>query len=106
MLGRGQKMLAADLFEDAGRAAYLAAFHAAEALIFERDGRAQKPHRGVQSEFSRLKEVPSVPVELRGSLFRAYGPRQSPTKICKPAYHRRRKKCVQCSKPPRGSSAK
>ena len=74
MLARGQRMLAADLFEDAGRAAYLAAFHAAEALIFERDGRALKTHRGVQSEFSRLiKEMPSVPVELRGFLSRAYG---------------------------------
>ncbi len=66
-------MLEADLFEDAGRAAYLAAFHAAEALIFERDGRALKTHRGVQSEFSRLiKDDPSVPADIRGFLSRSY----------------------------------
>jgi uncharacterized protein (UPF0332 family) len=34
------------LAEAAGRAAYLAAFHAAQALIFERDGRVPKTHRG------------------------------------------------------------
>ena len=73
MLARGRRMLEADLFEDAGRAAYLAAFHAAEALIFERDGRALKTHRGVQSEFSRLiKDDPSVPADIRGFLSRSY----------------------------------
>jgi uncharacterized protein (UPF0332 family) len=74
MLARGQRMLEVDLIEDAGRAAYLAAFHSAEALIFERDGRALKTHRGVQSEFSRLiRGEPSVPADLRAFLSRAYG---------------------------------
>ena len=60
MLARGWRMLEADLIDDAGRAAYLSAFHAAEVLIFERDRRALKTHRGVQSEFSRLiKDDPS-----------------------------------------------
>lgn len=36
------------------REAYLAAYHAAEAYLFERTGRAAKTHRGVRSEFSRL----------------------------------------------------
>ena len=31
----------------AGRNAYLAAFHAARALIFERTGKVAKTHRGV-----------------------------------------------------------
>ena len=39
---------------DAGRSAYLAAFHAAQALIFESTGRVAKTHHGVHSEFSRL----------------------------------------------------
>jgi uncharacterized protein (UPF0332 family) len=74
MLTRGHRMLEVDLFDDAGRAAYLAAFHAAEALIFERDGRTLKTHRGVQSEFSRLiKDEPSVPADIRGFLSRSYG---------------------------------
>jgi uncharacterized protein (UPF0332 family) len=38
----------------AGRAAYLAGYHAAQALIFERDGRVLKTHNGVQTEFRRL----------------------------------------------------
>jgi len=37
MLVRGRRMLEVDLYEDAGRAAYLAAFHAAQAFIFERE---------------------------------------------------------------------
>jgi hypothetical protein len=55
-------MLEADLIEDAGRAAYLAAFHAAQALIYERENRSLKTHGGVQSEFSKLiRDDPSVP---------------------------------------------
>lgn len=38
----------------AGREAYLAAFHAAEALVFERTGKVAKTHRGLRSEFARL----------------------------------------------------
>jgi len=42
MLVRGRRMLEVDLYEDAGRAAYLAAFHAAQAFIFEREYRTLK----------------------------------------------------------------
>ena len=38
-LDRGQTMLASVLHDDAGRAAYLAAFHAAQAMIFECTGK-------------------------------------------------------------------
>ncbi len=38
----------------AGRAAYLAAYHAAQPLIFDRTGKVAKTHRGVRSEFARL----------------------------------------------------
>jgi uncharacterized protein (UPF0332 family) len=37
-----------------GRAAYLAAHHAAQALIFDRAGKISKTHNGVLSEFARL----------------------------------------------------
>lgn len=42
--------------DEAGRAAYLAGLHAAQALIYERTGRVIKRHRGVQAEFRRLTE--------------------------------------------------
>ncbi len=73
MLVRGLRMLEVDLIEDAGRAAYLAAFHAAQALIYERESRTLKTHGGVQSEFSKLiRDEPSVPADLRGFVSRAY----------------------------------
>jgi uncharacterized protein (UPF0332 family) len=42
--------------DEAARVAYLAAFHAAQALIFERTGNVAKTHRGVRSAFARLTE--------------------------------------------------
>jgi uncharacterized protein (UPF0332 family) len=47
-------MLAAELPDEAGRMAYLAGFHAAQARIFERTGRTPKTHRGVRSQFGSL----------------------------------------------------
>ena len=53
----------------AGRAAYLAA----QALIFAREGRILKTHNGVQSEFPRLtRDAPNFDGELRGFLSFAY----------------------------------
>jgi uncharacterized protein (UPF0332 family) len=73
MLARGQRTLEADLHEDAGRAAYLAAFHAAQGLIYEREHRSLKTHQGVQSEFTRLiKAELTVTADLRGFLSRAH----------------------------------
>jgi uncharacterized protein (UPF0332 family) len=46
--------LSVNLTNDAGRGAYLAAFHAAQALIFERTGKASKTHNGVHTQFDRL----------------------------------------------------
>src|SRR5579883_1382549 len=40
--------------EAAGRAAYLAAYHAAQAFIFARARKVSKTHSGVRSEFARL----------------------------------------------------
>ena len=53
--------------DEAGRAAYLAGYHAAQCLIFERTGKAPKTHRGVHSQFNRqAKDDPRVDIELGG----------------------------------------
>jgi len=51
---RARTILDAGVGEDAGRNAYLAAFHAAQALIAERTGKDAKTHRGVHTQFARL----------------------------------------------------
>jgi uncharacterized protein (UPF0332 family) len=40
--------------EEAARSAYYAAFHAAQALAFERTGRSSKTHTGVHRQFHKL----------------------------------------------------
>ena len=72
-LERGHIMLGVHLNDDAARAAYLAAFHAAQAVIFERTGKVVKTHRGVQNEFLRLtKDGPHVTPDQRIFLSQAY----------------------------------
>jgi uncharacterized protein (UPF0332 family) len=56
LLDNADAVLRIDLYETAGRTAYLAGFHAAQALIFETSGRIYKTHSGVHGEFSRLVE--------------------------------------------------
>ncbi len=59
--------------DEAGRAAYLAGFHAAQALISERTGKTAKTHEGVNSQFNLLtKGDPRVDPELRRFLSQAY----------------------------------
>lgn len=66
-------MLGVGLNEDAGRTAYLAGFHAAQALIFEKTNRVFKKHGTVQGEFGRLvKDDPRVETDLRAFVGRAY----------------------------------
>jgi uncharacterized protein (UPF0332 family) len=58
---------------EAGRSAYLAAFHAAQALIAEMTGRAVKTHKGVNASFQRLAMGDSrIDRELRSFLSRGY----------------------------------
>lgn len=72
-LARARTMLDVSLHEDAGRAAYLAGFHAAQAMIFETVGRLLKTHKGVQTEFLRLtKDDTRFDPELRTFLSTAY----------------------------------
>jgi uncharacterized protein (UPF0332 family) len=57
----------------AGREAYLAAFHAAEALVYERTGKIAKTHRGLRAQFARIvKDEPSVDKPISEFLGRAY----------------------------------
>jgi uncharacterized protein (UPF0332 family) len=53
-LSRAKIILNAGVGEDAGRDAYLAGFHAAQALILARKGRVAKTHRGVHRIVSEL----------------------------------------------------
>ncbi len=72
-LNAARPCFAAGLNYDAGRAAYLAAFHAAQAIIFERSGKVVKTHKGVNLEFLRLtKDDPAFTRDQRGFLSQAY----------------------------------
>lgn len=73
LLGDADIMLSVGLYEASGRNVYLAAFHVAQAVIFERMGKVLKTHNGVQAEFLRLtKDDPRVNGDLRAYLSRAY----------------------------------
>ena len=66
-------MLEVGLYEHAGRTAYLAGYHAAQAVLFEKTEKIFKTHKGVQAEFSRLvKDDPRFGRELRSFLGRTY----------------------------------
>ena len=72
-MNQAEAMLRIGLNEAAGRTAYLAGYHAAQALIFERTGKVFKSHAGVQTEFLRLtKDDPRIDGELRAFLSRSY----------------------------------
>ena len=72
-LAKAHSMLAGGWADEAGRAAYLAGFHAAQAFIFERSGKLLKTHAGVQTEFARLvKADTGFTTELRRFLGRAF----------------------------------
>ena len=69
----GRKVAEMGLARIAARSAYYAAFHAAEALIFERTGKIAKTHTGVRTEFARLlKETPEFARSLTAFLAKAY----------------------------------
>ena len=73
LLDQADTMLGVGLNEAAGRTAYLAGLHAAQALIFDATGRVFKRHASVQREFGRLvKHEPHVDADLRAFLGRTY----------------------------------
>ncbi len=72
-LTEARAVMAIGLTQAAGRAAYLAAYHAAQAYIFNSTGRAAKTHSGVRSEFSRLaKDDPRIDRSFLTFLAQAY----------------------------------
>ncbi|HJU19595.1 MAG TPA: HEPN domain-containing protein [Stellaceae bacterium] len=59
--------------DEAARAAYLAGFHAAQALASERTGRIAKSHSGMRSMFAQLaKDDPRIDRTATRFLARAY----------------------------------
>lgn len=73
LLAQADTMLEVNLTDAAGRTAYLAGVHAAQALIFERTGNVVKRHRGVQTQLHLLtKDDPRFDAELRAFLGRTY----------------------------------
>jgi uncharacterized protein (UPF0332 family) len=73
-LDKARRVLAIGIDDEAGRHAYYAAFHAAQALIFERTDRAAASHQGVKTEFARLaKSDPRIERKFTTFLARAYG---------------------------------
>jgi uncharacterized protein (UPF0332 family) len=61
------------LGNDAGRNAYLAEFHAAQALILDRAGRAAKTHHGVHTQFNRIAmKEPEIAPEFRQVFAQSY----------------------------------
>jgi uncharacterized protein (UPF0332 family) len=72
-LAHARAILDIELGDDAGRGAYLAALHAAQALIFERTGHVARTHRGVHGQFLRLVVgEPRIDDELRRFLSEGY----------------------------------
>src|SRR5438067_13509582 len=72
-LADAQQIAALPLPHVAAREAYYAAFHAAEACIFEPTGKVAISHRGVRSEFTQLaRREPRIDRELSRFLATAY----------------------------------
>ena len=73
LVGEADGMLTMHYNDAAGRTAYLAGFHAAQAFIFERTGKAAKTHSGVHTEFLRLtKDNAGLDPDLRIFLSQSY----------------------------------
>jgi uncharacterized protein (UPF0332 family) len=73
LLDEAEAIMSIDRHEAAARTAYLAGFHAAQALIFETSSRIYKSHGGVNGEFARLvKNDPRVDDQIRAFLGRTY----------------------------------
>lgn len=72
-LADARMVAAVELSHIAARSAYYAAFHAAEAFIFERTGKVAKTHSGVRSEFTRLARFsPEIGKTFSAFLAEAY----------------------------------
>jgi uncharacterized protein (UPF0332 family) len=73
LIAEATAMLQINLNDAAGRTAYFAGFHAAQALISEATGRTVKTHKGVHREFHRLtRDDLRWDAELRAFLSKTY----------------------------------
>lgn len=73
-LSDARQIIQIGLAKVAAPSAYYAAFHAAEALIFEKTGKVARTHKGVRSEFARLtRDDLLVPRTMMEFLTQAYG---------------------------------
>jgi uncharacterized protein (UPF0332 family) len=73
VLIEADSILAINICEVAGRMAYLAGFHAAQAFISEQTGRSVKTHKGVHGELYRLtKNAVDFDAKLRTFLSESY----------------------------------
>ncbi|HYZ62190.1 MAG TPA: HEPN domain-containing protein [Acetobacteraceae bacterium] len=72
-LQSGHLLLANGFHDEAGRSAYLAAFHAAQAFTVRRTGKEPKTHSGLRSEFARLaRDEPRIERRYVAFLARAF----------------------------------
>lgn len=71
-LGFAERTLNGDTAPVAARESYLAAFHAAQALIYERSGRIAKTHSGTRAKFNELTRETALPAEIRRFLADAF----------------------------------
>ena len=73
LLDEAEAIISIHRHEADARTAYLAGFHAAQALIFEASSRIYKSHGGVNGEFARLvRNDPRVDDQVRAFLGRTY----------------------------------
>jgi uncharacterized protein (UPF0332 family) len=64
--------------DEAGRHAYYAAFHAAQALIFERTNKVPRTHRGIAAQFYKLtKSDPAFDQSFSAFLSASYNFKQA-----------------------------
>jgi uncharacterized protein (UPF0332 family) len=65
-------IIALPIPEVAGKEAYLAGYHAAEAVIFERTGKTVKTHKGIRTSFARLSINEPILREFTAFLAQGY----------------------------------
>jgi uncharacterized protein (UPF0332 family) len=88
LLDQAETIYSVGLFEQAGRTAYLAGFHAAQPFIFETNGSIHKSHGGLQGEFSRLvRNDPRVDDQIRAFLGRTYDLKSIADYVTGPSSH-------------------
>jgi uncharacterized protein (UPF0332 family) len=72
-LASGRANLSIHESNDAGRNAYLTAYHAAQAYIYSKSDTVAKTHKGVHSLFTQLaKDDQRIPRELQRFISQAY----------------------------------